>query len=361
MRTRILPTVFALAIGSLSAVTAQAQIINFEREGFKVTAGGQVNRGILVTDDGVNTDSFFVDNDNTSTRLRAMASYDFGPVLIGGQIEFEFEISSTASINQLNSDERRSLSNERKFELFAESKLGKIWVGQGDSASNGVSEIDLSGTTVIGYSSVSDLAGGILFRNGLGALTATTIGSVFSNLDGNSRIERVRYDTPSFKGLVLSGSAGQNNEEDLALRHKLAYGDFKIESGIAYSGSNTRDRIHGSVSALHEPTGISATFAAGRDDLDAGGPDPDFFYFKLGYQTKDLLPYGLSAISIDYYDGSDIGIAGSSAESVGIYAVQNIDRFNAELYAGYRHYELTAPGNSFQDIDAVLFGARIKF
>ena len=138
-------------------------------------------------------------------------------------------------------------------------------------------------------------------------------------------------------------------------------GDLKIHSAVSYSGNNSRDRIHGSFSVLHNPTGVSVTFAAGHEDPDSNAPSPDFRYIKLGYQTKELLPYGLTAFSIDYFDGNDTGIAGSDSESFGIYAVQNFDRFNTELYAGYRTYSYDAPGVAFQDVDSFLFGAMFKF
>lgn len=49
----------------------------------------------------------------------------------------------------------------------------------------------------MGYSGVSDMAGGQLFYdNTTKAYTTTKIGNAFSIMDGLSRDERVRYDTP---------------------------------------------------------------------------------------------------------------------------------------------------------------------
>lgn len=327
----------------------------------KFSVSGQINRGILFFDDGVESNELFVDNDNSSTRLRAKLTYDFGQVTVGGEIEYEFEFSSTAEINQINTDDSVSVANERKFELFVEGGFGKFSAGQGDSASNSVSEVDLSSTAVIGYSGIADFAGGLLLRDGAGALTAVNIGSVFSNLDGNSRIERIRYDTPTYKGFTGSISLGQDDQEDVAVRYSGTHGDYRVSGALSYNTTNSRDRINGSVSALHNPTGISLTYATGRDDLDSGAPDPGFNYIKVGYQTDDLLPWGKTAFAIDYYDGGDIGIAGGNAESFALVAVQNIDRFDTEVYAGYRNYSFDAPGQTFQDLDGFLIGARFRF
>ncbi len=341
-----------------SGATAQE---SFGNDRLKFSIGGQINRGILFFDDGGDSGSLSVDNDNSSSRLRANLSYDLGQVTIGAVVEYEFEFSSTASVNQINTDDSVSVANERKFEAFVEGGFGKLSFGQGDSASNNTSEVDLSGTSVVGYSSVSDLGGGLLLRNGAGTLTTSTIGSFFSNLDGNSRIERIRYDTPTYNGFSAAFSLGQDDQEDVALFYDADYGDFKVSAAISYNTTNARDRLNGSVSALHNPSGFSLTFASGNDDLNASSRDPGFNYIKIGYQTDDLLPWGKTAFAIDYYDGSDFGVAGSDSESIGLLAVQNLDRYNAEIYAGYRTYSVSAPGESFQDLDGFLIGARYKF
>lgn len=345
----------------LGAVYANAQVVNYEKGDFKFTFGGQINYGVLYADDGEESNSFFVDNDNSSTRARAKISYDFGSFVIGGEAEYEFELNSSAVINQLNTSETASVSNERKFELFVQGNFGKVSFGQGDSASNGVSEADLSGTSVVGYSGVADLGGGLLFRDGNGNLTGSRVGSFFSNLDGNSRIERIRYDTPEFGNFVVSASVGHDENRDLAVRYNNTFGDIQLSSAVAYSGSNSRDRYHGSISGLHKPSGFSATFAAGIEDQDVGDRDTNFAYLKVGYQTNSLLKYGKTAFSVDFYDGNDIGVVDDSSESFGFQVVQNFDKINTEVYLGYRQYSYDAPGASFQDVDAVLFGARYKF
>ncbi|MEP3200892.1 MAG: porin [Rhizobiaceae bacterium] len=357
------PYLLATLLGGtiFGAMGASAQVVDIEKGGFKFSISGQINQGILYTDDGEETNSFFVDNDNSSTRARAKISYDFGKFLIGGEIEYEFELSSSAVVNQSNTHESRSLANERKFEIFTEGSFGKFSVGQGDSASNGASEDDLSGTTVVGYSGIADLAGGILFRDGSGTLTSTNVGSRFSNLDGNSRIERVRYDTPNFGGFVVSASVGHDDREDLAVRYGKTYGDIEVRSAIAYSANDSRERYHGSISGLHKPSGYSLTFATGIEDQDTGSRDTSFGYVKVGYQIDDLLPYGTTAFSIDYYDGQDIGVDGDDSESFGIQVVQKVDRYNSEVYIGYRNYSYSAPGSTFQDVDAILAGVRFKF
>lgn len=220
MHFRTLAMTATLGVTLVSAGALRAQVIDIQDGGFSFTLGGQINRGILFYDDGVETGSISVDNDNSSTRLRARLEYDFGDYTVGWFTEYEFEFSSTAAVNQLNTDISSSVSNERFFEAYVQSPYGRFTYGQGDAASNSTSEVDLSGTSVVGYSGVADFAGGLLFRNPDGSLSSLRIGSLFSNLDGNSRIERFRYDSPTFGGgLVASVSFGESSRNDLALRY----------------------------------------------------------------------------------------------------------------------------------------------
>ncbi|MDH3658540.1 MAG: porin [Alphaproteobacteria bacterium] len=333
----------------------------------RLTLSGQVNRGILVTDDGDDTDVFFVDNDNSSTRIRLLGDARFNDdVSVGSVIEVQLESNSTADVSQ---DDQRNVGannfTERKLEVFADSKTyGRLWLGQGDTASNGTSEVDLSGTGVIGYSGIADLAGGIQFQED-GALSGVTIGDTFSNLDGLSRDDRLRYDTPVYSGAKLSASAIADDRWDIALRYaRELFGAHEFETAIAYADvDDDFDQVSASASLLLGDTlpGASITLATGNRDFDAGGRnDAQFFYGKLGYQ---FAPFGIgdTAVAVDYYDGEDIAVDGDESTSIGLVAVQNVDRIGTELYAGLRNYELDRGGADFDDVTGLLVGARLKF
>ncbi len=96
--------------------------------------------------------------------------------------------------------------NERHMDIWIE-KWGTLRLGQGDTATNGTSEVDLSGTAVAAYSSVADVGGGFEFRDN--GDIGITVRDSRSNFDGLSRKDRVRYDTPRWAGFFASGSRGQ--------------------------------------------------------------------------------------------------------------------------------------------------------
>ncbi|WP_299281955.1 hypothetical protein [uncultured Tateyamaria sp.] len=363
MRSILMKCVAGLTTATVGPTLTYAQVINFEDGGLKFTFGGHINRGVLFTDDGVESNEFWVDNDNSSTRLRSSISYDFGDYVIGGNIEFEFEFSSSNVVSQLNSDVSTSVSNERKFEVFTRTPYGTFTYGFGDAASNGIAEIDTSGTFIGNNSAVGLIAGGQILRTDTDDFSSNDIGDFFSNFDGITRIERFRYDTPEFGGgFVASVSAGENTQNDIVLRYNGTIGDFRVRSGITFAELGDTDRIAGSVSAFHEPTGFNVTFASAQDDLDIDGrDDPGYYYLKLGYQKKDLLPWGSTSFAFDYYDGSNQNVNGSDSESFSLFVVQRVNKWNTEFFAGYRTYDVSTPAEDFQDTDVVFIGSRFTF
>ncbi|MDX2509650.1 MAG: porin [Desulfobacterales bacterium] len=361
-------TVDKLVKTGMAPEAAPAGVVKSGNKTASVQLYGQVNRGVLVTDDGNNTDVYNVDNDNSSTRFGLNGKVEVSDDLaIGTKIEVQFESNSTADVNQNN---KRNASDDhftqRHLDFWIESEtLGKLSIGQGDTASNGTAEVDLSGTDLIGYSSVSDMAGGILFYdNTTQSLLGTNVGSAFSNMDGMSRDDRVRYDTPDFSGFYASTSFIADDAIDVAIRYSDKFPGFKLAGALAYAwpenAKNFDGQVSGSLSLLLN-CGFSATFAAGGREYDtAGRADSNYYYGKLGYQWKPF-SIGLTAISIDYGNFNDIALNDDDGDTFGIQFVQKVSDWSTEFYMGYRLYELESTGTNYEDINALLTGARFKF
>lgn len=89
------PAGFAADIGQAAEQPADDQCM----EGTELTVSGQVNRAFLYADNGLVDDTYFVDNDNSSTRVRFTAEGHLNCMnRIGAQIEVQFESNSTAAI-----------------------------------------------------------------------------------------------------------------------------------------------------------------------------------------------------------------------------------------------------------------------
>jgi hypothetical protein len=345
--------------------TAQREVTSGQ-ERVKLAVSGQVNRAVNMVDDGDNTKAYFVDNDVSNSRIRfigtAKATDD---LTLGSRIEFAFAPNESSTVTQGNEGGDENYIQGRWAEVsLASNSYGKLSLGKGDTASNNTSEVDLSRTDVIMYSSISDIVAGIQFRTKNGKeLTGIKVSDAFNDQDGLSRQSRVRYDTPSFYGFSLAGSAVSNQRSDAALFWGGQALGFKAAGAAAVSNpnqDNTDNRYDGSFSILHEATGLNLTLSAGildRDDQD----DPTNLYAKLGWIAK-FFDAGPTAFGVDYTRSLNLPAENDDGYSVGAAVVQSLDQFGTELYLQYRLFSLDRDsGPSVEDINVGTVGARIKF
>ena len=204
---------------------------------FKIS--GQINRAILWADNGSDDDHWFVDNENSSSRFRFTGSNDFDNNFSVGIVwEVEMESNSSVDFDIGDDDDTGDVTfGERKLEFYIDHTYGRLWLGQGDMASNGTAEVDLSGTDVITYSGIADIAGGVTFRSNADKnVKIAAIGDVFNQFDGLSRRDRVRYDTPKFGPVYFSASTGNGDIWDVAGRLAYEFGEFgKLAAAAAYA------------------------------------------------------------------------------------------------------------------------------
>jgi len=337
---------------------------------------GQVDRAFVAADDGNSSDYYFVDNDSSSSRIGLLGEAKVNDdITIGTRMEFEYQSNPSNVVNQDDKDPDGSSFDDRWVDAqFTSKRFGKVYLGKGSTASDGTSEMDLSGTSVVGYASVEDIAGGILFYNDdTNARSSATVASAFSDFDGLSRRNRVRYDSPDFGGFQLSGSL-LSDGGDVALRYAAKWGeDWKFAAAAAYADpqavSDTVDnQYNGSASILHS-SGVNLTVAGGFQDLDSDALNPDgtsrdddptFYYAKLGYRAK-WFEVGETRFSVDYARNDDVAQDGDQARSAGLQVVQDFPEWGSEYYIGYRWYGLDRQLADFEDINALMTGVRVKF
>ena len=202
----------------------------------------------------------------------------------------------------------------RKNELWIESEtLGRITLGQGSAASDGITEINLS-------SSNSDP--GFDFGNDfiIRELSALPLDAYADGLDGLGRIDRIRYDSPSIYGFILSASWGEDDAYDIALRFKKEWNSIRIAAGIAYAEADPDEPtggaegdfelITGSASIMHVPTGLFLYGSAA--EIDDGVVEASHWYVQGGIE-KRFLPYGTTTLFVEYgeYEDFAVGLVGA--------------------------------------------------
>ncbi len=338
---------------------------------------GQLSAGVMNYDDGQSTEVVpFVDNDDSSSRVGFAYEGQWTDELAAFfNVEVEWQ---PGAVDLLDRDNGPSVDWDafelRKLEVrFELSGFGRLWIGQGSMASDGSSEADLSGSTVIATSDVGDSASQQLFAfSGMPGLSGVSIDAAFGNLDGLGRRARIRYDTPEWQGIRLQGSAGVNAlngnddlEWDVGARftHDEDGADFSLKTAIAYSRpGGVDDRISASASVLHKPSALSLTLAGGYTGIVGNSRDPNFFYGRIGY-SPELTAIGKTSFALDVFLGSDFNTIGSESMSVGIAAVQNIRiRHNTfDIFGAVRSYAYDDSAASYENALAVLVGVRWRF
>jgi hypothetical protein len=337
------------------------------QSGGKITFYGQFNPTYQSFDDGGQTTDGVVDNGNWNSRLGFQIVQPLNDVTLRVRFETGLGLRNSALISQTGKPswidwQRTSL---RWFEAAIDSDFGTLSFGQGSTAADGVAGLDSSFTFITTPTDASDGFGSFQFRDSTGALTGVTVGQVNSSINVG-RLFRVRYDTPSNSGFVLSTSYGVNvlnsNDDsdyaDVALRWTGEAGDVLIQAAIGYGWQFNPDqeRVLGSATFYHKPTGLNLNVAAGSQMS-----GPQYIYIKPGWRA-DFFPQGRTSLSVDYYRGEDFLSNGARTETYGLSVVQSFDDYWLDIYASVLRYKYSdQSGLSYQDATGVLLGARWFF
>jgi predicted porin len=363
-KKQLKPAILSIAIAAglaTSAMPAQALTLGIS---------GQINKTIGYIDNGDDSALGFFDNSISGSRFRFTGEEDIGGGLkVGGVWEWQWQNSPTseASFNSNGKfNETTATLQDRKTELYFAGKWGKVSLGKGDGAANGSAEVDLSGTTTIDYSGGNqDLLSAMTYG---GSPTGITVGSTYSEFDGESRNDRLRYDTPKLaKVLTISGSVANANEREIAVWYAQNVGSAKVAAALGYtdnkdatttSGTIDRTRTALSASALLK-NGLNFTISYSTQDNKAPTPSQQSTnsYFKIGW-TK-----GKNAVSLSYgqQSGDPLNASlSSSAEPSSIAVSYNYTLVrDVEVYAGLR--TSSADSSGLDDVTGVWIGSRIKW
>ena len=408
IKTVLKSSVAAAALFAVAAPVPTAQAADDTLKSGKkqsnLTISGQVVSAISFVDDGESDEISLTDGRNTATRVRWIASGKLNEnVTAGATIEINLPVVSEAAgislggigTNTTNADSDSTWDVRHQYVWVKHKKFGKITFGHTDSASNSTSELDYSGTcqfscSQMGATSFGDnvnfietaASGGVSTGKSISALTPT---SVFTNFDGASRRQVLRYDTPRVMGLMLKTSLHNSRTWDVAADYAAKFGAFKVGARVAYydrsaNAASTNYTANGSASVIHD-SGLNFTVAWGKagwagetgakatnqTDFKAA-ESPEALYFGLGYRAK-LFGVGGTDFVIKYQNTTDLTQAttydDSDAEAFAITAIQSFDAIGASIGIQYINMSLDAKNNTtdrtFDDIDSFALMTIFKF
>jgi hypothetical protein len=351
-------------------VTDREPIASSGSDELALTISGQINRAFNVVDDGDKTKFYAVDNDVTNTRFRLVGEATVDDWTFNSVLEQALSANNSYDVSQDNESSGDFLDT-RKAELSARNdRFGAFFGGKGQGASDDVAEYDLSLVALgIMYSGVADPVGGIQFTES-GNLTGETIGDAYANFDGLGRYNRLMYVSPNFGGAQLAGSVGDDQQWDLALKFGYDYNDwtgirigpFTTLAGVAISDPSEPGvdyRLNGSVSTIHDASGLGLTLAAGGDDADRD--NPYFVYGKLSWDA-DFFDFGDTGFGVDLQYNENVLADNDSGYSLGVAALQQVDALGADFYAQLRYFDYdNDEGPSFDSVLGATTGFLVRF
>ena len=335
-------------------------------EKVRLTLRGHVNRALLYADNGSRTRLFHVDNSSSPTRLSFNGETHLNSqTQIGSNFEVQMESNASSSVSMTK--QAKSASDvtfaKRKLELYAKNaRYGQLWVGQGETASYGGTETDLSGTAVVGLgANVDAMAGGLLYQTKAGGKTGPQIQETYAGMDGLGRADRIRYDTPTFNGFSMAVSHVDGDSRDAGLRFSGEVNKTQIQAALTAAKQRGQfSQYTATVSTLFT-NGISLTGSSGlRHFKLSNKKDSHLLHGKIGYQLN-IWDWGKTAFAADIGHVKSLQQNKDAARTYGLMAVQNIDEIATEIYFGLRWHHLKRLETPYKPIFASMLGARVKF
>ena len=269
--------------------------------------------------------------------------------------------------------------------FFGSKDLGKVTIGLGETAFNGLGDINWGGIVYV-VNSDPNVLGGRIEVWGLGR----RLDEVVPDTAGVQRGTGVLVETRTIAGFKLSASAGEASHTDApadadqywdaALRYAGEFGAIRVAAGIGYQdherdGPNNRSEQNftAAASVQHVPTGVYLTVSGssiGRSSdaaLTGAEDDRASALYMQGGISQNFFGIGNTTIYGEYSQtngGATSGnhfVANSDSETVGFGLVQAIDPWSTSVYISYQHIETSVSGTSGQDIDIVMGGARTRY
>ena len=382
-----------------------------------LTISGQVETALMGWDNGVRSDVYVVDVPTVGgTFFQFNGDAKVNPNLSAGfliQVGFD-KGSRSHQVTEVDDDGGQPGDTSVVITLanwyLDHKQLGRVTVGRANTATAGITGIDLGGAAVIGNVNIGYWQRSFSLTGVAGATAAwdSVLGGGTVNGSTLSRGNVINYTTPTTGGFSASAAWGENDVWDVALRYAGEFSGVRLAAGIGY-GSNlsglgevTADipanagkavptLLKGSASVLHVATGLYLTGAYIRKDNDNGTPDTTMYYVNGGI-AKNWTGLGNTVLYGEYarvddgvsctagadpktncepFGGNANDIIQSSEATVwGLGIVQHIDAAAMEVFLAYRNYSASvtsSAGNllngkvNYNDFDVVMGGARIRF
>ena len=301
----------AAAVSSALALPMAAQAVEF-------SAYGQVTRAIISVDGAGD------DTDGDLQHVEGAAS----PSRFGFRGSEELESGMTVGVNAEWSADPVST---RQAHLYLSTAGGKLTVGHGSTAADGMAHADLSG--------------GPSFLGGATPYCAWAGEGVACPTNDGTRASVLRYDTPAIGPASIAISTGNDDYWDVKLTLSGSMGDAGYNLRIGHIGEHDEGGDVTTASAASSfGQGTSVALAWSQDN----NADNEYQYVKLDHSYAD------GASVAVYYKAGQTGATDGSMVGV---ALGHTIGGGATAFAGYRRLS----EDNAEDVDLIVAGLRVAF
>jgi hypothetical protein len=298
----------------------------------KLTVSGQVNEALIFWDDGAEKNAYVVSNNNSRSRFRFVGDAKINADWSAGYL-LEIGVRYANSGNRDQTTGRAGGDSNsidiRHSAWWLDSKtLGRVWVGQTSSATDGIAEINLANVVNAG-SDPSSWVGGFQFRNSNGSLSGVRWNAATPSFNGawnageGDRNNVVKYVSPTFVGFTFSTAWGEDDMADFALRYAGEFSGFRLAAGVGYKIQ--RDNTGKAAAALNGANGSGSADGPACADLSNSANVSAVDCTALGLSASVMhIPTGLFVTgSYGYIDDANRvakfkqGVAAGGAAAIG--------------------------------------------
>jgi hypothetical protein len=391
MATTAIVVASGLALPASAQDPSKAPGVVKSGDKIKLKLYGQVTREFGFVNDGEATTFKQGSLGNTSTRMgidgRGKVTKD---VNIRTRMEFALNTGDSHGGNQFSNQAGTNDFDIRHLHvIFSHKKAGAIWIGRGDSATNGSSEVNLAPAVTTGRlgGSVHHVIGEFRLMDKNDGLATQSIGTVdrfFNSFDGAGRQNRIRYDSPTFFGFKASASVIDKHNFDAALRYsgKIAGTAIKAAAGFCETkGARTAGdgacfgnggtiegvaQVNGSIS-VKTPIGLGATFSGAKQWQNRAGAahategDPDNINPSIWYTTK-VTELGATTVEYAFQYCKHCGLKDDKGIGHAVTVAQKVDSTGGDYFVGFRLVDVeTATNDDIENLWWVGAGFRQRF
>ena len=343
----------------------------------KLTLYGQITRHVGYVSDGTNQQFRQGQNPNTSSRMgvdgTGRINKDWS---LRTRFEFELVGDNGLDVSQNQDGNREQFRIRHTDAIFSNKLFGAIWIGRGDAATNGTSEVTLIPGGETGHlgGSLHQAAEGVEVRNSATGASVGDLNSFFNGYDGAGRLTRIRYDTPSFYGFVVSASYIDAASWDGALRYSGSIEGGRVQGAVGFTRIESAQSgtfadfpasqadtslLNGSFSVLL-PVGFGVTMSGAYQWIDAAARSNVWNVNPSIWYTMKATDAGPTTLEVSYQHTRNRRANGTSGDAAGVTLFQVLESVGTDTYLTFRYYDVNA-GVETDAVWVVGAGFRARF